>query len=270
MGLLDDIKNDAKKSGQNKGKIFYVREGQKARIRFLQDMDDGMSIVFHDNYSGGLGEVVCRKHFDEECQHCDEEGVRTRNKYCWSVWDYEAKEVKLFLFAVNNCSPLPAIIALYETYGTLTDRDYVVQKTGKQQNTSYSVIPMDKVKFRNEKAKPFSESKMFKILKEAFPDGADDEDEDEKPKNKKGAKKASSKKPKEEDWDDEEEGTEEDYSEMTPKELYKLCKERNIDAEPKKSAKYYINLLEEWGKAQDDWDDEEEDDEDDDWEDDED
>lgn len=269
MGLISDIKNDVKKSGQNKGKLFYVREGQKARVRFLQDMDDGLQFTFHDSYARGIT-AVCREHYGEDCPYCDDEDLRTRSQYCWSVWDYESKEVKLFLFPVNNCSPIPALLALHETYGTITDRDFVIGVTGKQQNKTYSVVPMDKVKFRNDKAKPFSESKVLKILKEAFPDGADDEEEDEKPKNKKGTKKASSKKPKEEDWDDEEEGTEEDYSEMTPKELYKLCKERNIDAEPKKSAKYYINLLEEWEKAQDDWDDEEEDDEDDDWEDDED
>lgn len=43
--------------------------------------------------------------------------------------------------------------------------------------------------------------------------------------------------------DSEDEGT--DYSKMTAKELYKLCKERGIDAEQKKPAKYYIEMLEE-------------------------
>ena len=40
MGLIDKIKADAKKSGGNKGKFIYIREGTKLRIRFLQDMDD--------------------------------------------------------------------------------------------------------------------------------------------------------------------------------------------------------------------------------------
>ena len=52
---------------------------------------------------------------------------------------------------------------------------------------------------------------------------------------------------------------------MSAKELYNLCKERDIKVAPKKPAKYYINQLEEWDTAQEDWGEEEEDDE---WEDD--
>lgn len=266
MGLLDEIRNDVKKSGSNKEKIFFVKEGQKARVRFLNDMEEGAAFTFHDNYSEGI-EVLCRdEHFGKDCPYCEMEGIRTRKKYCWSVWDYEAKEVKLFLFAVNNCSPLPAITAMYETYGTLTDRDFVIQKTGKQQNTTYSVIPMDKVKFRNTKAKPFSESKILSILEKAYPDDTRDEDEDDVPaskkktKTKKGAAKEDD---DDDDWDDEE-GKEIDYSEMSARELYKLCVERGIEAQKKKPEKYYINLLEEYDEANDDWGDEDE--EDDDWE----
>ena len=55
-----------------------------------------------------------------------------------------------------------------------------------------------------------------------------------------------------------------DYSEMTPLQLYKLCKEREIKVAPKKLAKYYIAQLEEYDAAHDDW---EDDDEEEDWED---
>ena len=51
---------------------------------------------------------------------------------------------------------------------------------------------------------------------------------------------------------------------MSPKELYALCKEREIKVPPKKPAKFYINQLEEWDKAQEDWECDEDDDE---WED---
>ena len=50
---------------------------------------------------------------------------------------------------------------------------------------------------------------------------------------------------------------------MSAKELFKLCKEKEIEeAVPKKPAAFYINLLKEYDKAHEDWDDE-----DDDWED---
>ena len=257
MGLVDSIKRDAKKSGQNKSKFMYFREGTKTRIRFLTDMDDGMEVIFHDSFEKGIN-VPCQEIFDRDCNYCEMEGLRTRSQYIWSVYDYEAKEVKLFMFAVNNCSPIPALMAMYENYGTLVDRDYIISVTGKAQNKAFTVIPMDKVKFRNEKAKPYSEKSILKMLDKAFP--ADDSEEDEE-EYEKPAKKSKKKYDTEDDYDDNEseydENEEEDYSSMTPIELYKKCKELKIDVQPRKSQKYYIKQLEDYEKAHDDWDDEE-------------
>ncbi len=270
MGLLDSIKNDVKKSGQNKGKFIYFREGQKQRIRFLNDMDEGLEVVFHDSFEKGIN-VPCQEVFGKECPYCDDEDLRTRSQYVWSVYNYDTKEVQLFMYPVNNCSPVPALLAMYENYGTLTDRDYVISVSGKQQNKTFSVVPMDKEKFRNSKAKVYSESAVLKMIAKAYPcDEDDDDEEDYAPKSKKSKKsssKASSKKAEEDDWDDEEDDVSMEYDEMTPKELYKECQNRGIDCAPKKTAKYYINLLEEDDAAHDDWDDEEDDD---DWEDEED
>lgn len=284
MGLLDKIKNDVKKSGSNKGKIMYFREGTKYRVRFLNDMDDGMEVEFHDNYEKGIN-VPCQEALGRSCPYCDQDDipVRTRSQYIWSVWDYDAKEVKLFMFAVNNCSPIPALMAMYETYGTLTDRDYVITKSGKQQNTTYSVVPMDKVKFRNEKAKPMSDRTILKLLDKAFPCDSQDEDDDEEEtesRSKKAARNSAKARPSRKSYDDDEDDDEDmaqdwdddgddeedtpDYSEMSPRELYDLCVERKIKVPTKKPAKFYINQLEEYDAAHNDWDDE---DEEDDWED---
>lgn len=272
MGLIDKIKADVKKSGSNKGKFIYFREGQKTRIRFLTDLDDGMEIQFHDSFERSIM-VPCQELFGRPCKYCDDEGLRTRSQYIWSVWNYEAKEVQLFMFPVNNCSPIPALMAMYENYGTITDRDYVISVTGKQQQKSFSVVPMDKVKFRNEKAKPYSEQKILQMLDKAWPDEDRDEDEEEeeitKKRPSKGSQKKVTKKVEEEDYDDDDdydedmEDEEEDegvsYEDMTPKELFDMCKERGIKAQPKKPAKFYIRLLEEADKAEDDWGDEDED-----------
>ena len=275
MGLVDKIKQDVKKSGRNKGKFIYFREGQKQRIRFLTDMDDGMEVTFHDSFEAGIN-VPCQELFGKDCPYCDEEGLRTRSQYIWSVYNYETKEVQLFMYPVNNCSPIPALMAMYENYGTITDRDYVISVSGKQQNKTFSVVPMDKVKFRNAKVKPFSEQAILKMLDKAYPADADEDDEDEdddKPvkkskssKSKPNTKKAKPEPEEDEDWEDEEE-EELDYSEMSPKELYQLCKERDIDVAPKKPAKYYINQLEEYDAAQEDWEDDDSEDDEEDWED---
>lgn len=272
MGLLDKIKNDAKKSGQNKSKFIYFREGQKQRIRFLQDMDEGMEIVFHDSFEQGIN-VPCQELFGRECKYCGDSDLRTRSQYCWSVWNYETSEVQLFMFAVNNCSPVPALVSMYEAYGTLLDRDYVISVSGKQQNKTFSVVPMDKVKFRNTKAKPYSKKAVLQFIDKAWPsdDEPDEDDEDYTPKKKqpKSAKKTHDDYDVEDDYDDdvdvddEDEDDDNDYESMSAKELFQLCKKRKIDAMPKKSQKYYIKLLEEYDEAQSDWGD----DEDNEWED---
>ena len=245
MGLLDKIKKDAQKSGQNKGKFIFIKDGEKRRVRFLSDMDDGIVVTFHDNFEASVN-VPCQEIFGRECNYCDEDGLRTRDQYAWSVWDYETKEVRILMYPMNNCSPVGAIAAMYENYGTLLDRDYVISVSGKQQNKQFSVIPMDKNKFRNDKAKPYSRKAFLDILDKAYPDehkdDFDEDDEDEKPKRK------SSKK-KNDDW---EESENMDYEDMTAKELYKLCEERDIECEPKMKEKYYIRLLEEYDEENED------------------
>lgn len=271
MGLVDDIKDQVKKSGTNKGKFLYFKEGTKVRVRFLDDMEDGHKIRFHDSFQLGIN-VPCQETFDRECPYCDDDELRTRDQYAWCVWDYDAKEVKVLMAPVNQCSPVPALVSMYEAYGTLKDRDYIITKSGKQQSTTYSVVPMDKAKFRNAKAKPLSEQKFLQILDKAFPcDTSDDEDE-EYSKKKKSPKRPHQKQRYEEpddddEWDDEDESEDEvDYYELSTKELYKLCKERDIDVVPKKSSQYYITKLEDDdSKHEDGWDDEEDYDEDD-WE----
>lgn len=281
MGLVDKIKADVKKSGQNKSKFIYFREGQKQRIRFLTDMDDGMEITFHDSYAKSIA-VPCQEHFGRNCPYCEDEELRTRSQYIWSVYNYETKEVQLFMFPVNNCSPIPALMAMYENYGTICDRDYVISVSGKQQNKTFSVVPMDKVRFRNDKVKAYSEKAILKMLDKAFPCDAEESDEEEededievtsrkksgKPAAKSGKRKDQE--PEDDDdyddsYDEEEDEDKVDYSDMTAKELYQLCKERGIDVKPKRPERFYIKQLEEYDAAHEDWD---EDESDDNWEDD--
>lgn len=252
--ILSDIKNEIKKSGASKGKIMYFKEDVKARVRFLNDFEDGMKVPFHDSFQEGIN-VPCQELFGRECRYCEMDHLRTRNQYIWSVWDYDSKEVKIIMAAVNNCSPVPTLCALYETYGTLLDRDFIISRKGKQQNTTYAIVPMDKAKFRNPKAKPLSESAILKLLDKAYPD---DEMEGES-----GDKSG--------------EGNGTEYEEMSAKELYELCKKRDIDVPKKKPERFYIKKLKEWDEEQEDdegeddgWDegeDEEQDGSEDEWED---
>jgi hypothetical protein len=276
MSILSNIKKGVANSGSNKGKVLYFKDGSKLRIRFLAEIEDGVEITQHDKFDDGIN------FFDQEIingeahELQEDDSVRHRTCYIWPVWDYDAKEVKIFIGYANKFSPLPALVGMYESYGTIMDRDYVISRSGSQLNTSYTVVPMDKVKFKNSKAKALSEKKILSILDKAFPapgNELDVDDEDDKPAKKSSKKKGKKKKPEpepEEDEDDEDEETG-DYSDMSAKELYMECIERGIKAKKKKKAPYYIDLLEEYDEEQedededeDDWEDED-DDEEDDW-----
>lgn len=234
-GLINRMKEDVRKSGSVQKEIFYVGADQKRRVRFLQELDDGIEIVLHSNYEAGQT-ILCGESIGESCD-CDDydydDGWRTKSMYAWSVWDVEEKRVKIFMYAMNQYSPLPQILSFAEDYETIMDRDYVIKVKGKQLDKTVTVVPQDKEKFKNKKAKPYTEEEMIEILKKNYSNDIDDVDDD--------------------DDDDEEK----DYDEMTPKELYKECKNRGIDAKKGKKEKYYIALLEEYDEDEEDDDDEE-------------
>lgn len=265
---LGNIKSAIAKSGSSKGKFMFFKEGTKVRVRFLSDMEDGLEVKFHDSFALGVN-VPCQEEFGRECEYCEDENLRTRSMFVWSVYDYESKEVKLLMFAVNQCSPVAMLASLYETYGTLTDRDYEIKQNGSGQGKSFSVIGLDKKKFRNTKVHAMSDEAILKCIDKAYPaDNSEDleEEEDEKPRNKKKKGKSKTKvpmnEPEEDEWDEDEEEQENDYESMKPQELYKLCKERDIKCKPHKTKEYYIDLLEEYDEEEndsDDWDEDEED-----------
>lgn len=261
MSLLGKIKQGVANSGSNKKSVLYVKADSKVRIRFLHEIEDGFEITNHDHFDNGIN------FFDQELikgdRHPlqDDETLRHRSAYVFSVYDIDAKEEKLFIGYANNFNPLPSFVAMSEAYGTIMDRDYIIQRDGKGTSSKYSVIPMDKVKFKNSKAKPFSKKKALDILDKAFPVNEDEEEEKETKKRKKKSKARV-----EEDDDDDDDDDENDYEGMSPKELYMECIERGLKAKKKQKPKYYITMLvEDDEKAEDGWDDEEDEDEEDDW-----
>lgn len=69
---------------------------------------------------------------------------------------------------------------------------------------------------------------------------ADVDDEAEKPTTKKRARKAKAEEPEDETEPD----SDGEYVGKNAMELFKLCKSRKLKAQPKKPAKYYIDILE--------------------------
>ncbi len=242
MGIIENIKRDIAKSGTNKSKILYVKSDSKVRIRFLQELDTGYQFDFHDSYELGVN-ALCQEELGKDCPIHDDERLRTRPMYVWSVYNYDTQEVQLMVYAVNSFTPVNALMTMYENYETIMDRDYVIQKTGKGTNTAYTVIPQDKQKFRNTKLKPLAKSAILKILAAAYPlpdkyrgldsEYDDAEINDEDIPHSKARKKAVSNKNKEEEDYYYNDDMLDDFDEMVGKK--KKAKKTAKKAKPKKA-----------------------------------
>jgi hypothetical protein len=224
--LIEMMKESISRAGSSKRATFYLKKDGKCRVRFLNDMDDGIAVLFHDKF--GEFNHPCLKYYGKKCPNCDNKEARSAENYIWTIYNYETKQRELFMYKANKASPIPMLIAMQEAYGTITDRDYIIQRLGEGTDTTYQVVPNDKAPFKvtGENATPYTKSEVLKKIYEAFPcdDAEDDDDEDSDD---------------EAPWDDEDDG----YEDMKPIDLYKICKEKGISAEPKKSKDYYINLL---------------------------
>lgn len=299
MSLLNEIKQQAKTSGNALANIFFVKDGDKKRVRFLTDFEDGVAIPWLNDFNRNIN-CPNPEFFGKENPYADDEDVRQDEKnvmYMWQVYDYDSNSVKPFLYKANNCSPVMNLAAYYETNGTILDRDYIIQCTGSGTNRTMPVLAMDKNKFK-QSIKKLSKQQIKKLLEEVyskqFQGEADEEDSDNYVDMtakelyqlcKERGLEVETKKQKpyyveileaddmdrntvngytdEPDSDNWEEETEVDYTTMKAVDLWHLCKDKGIDAEARQKKQYYIDLLE----SQEEWDDEADEEDSDDWED---
>ena len=142
-------------------------------------------------------------------------------------------------------SPIPAFIEMYEEFGTIMDRDYKIKKVGQGQGGSFVVTPLDKERFSNKKAKPYTESQVHDILEKAYAksdvdtDDDDDDEEDEAPKkaSKKEAPKKAKKKKKP--------SLRDQFEELSFKELKEIALEIGISKKELKAFEDEEELLDE-------------------------
>lgn len=199
--LIKQMKDRIAKSGSSKKEVLYFAPDSVKRVRFLQELDTGHMIEFHSDFDIHVYEMCKDPEDHENCKLCQDE-VPILENYVWSVWDYDSNAVRLICTKATGVSPIPALIEMFEEFGTIKDRDYKIKKVGKGTGGSFVVTPLDKSTFRNSKAKPYSEKQIREILEKAFTsqtnDDADDDDDEEEEEEtvSKKSKKASKKAPK--------------------------------------------------------------------------
>ena len=198
--LIAEMKAKIAASGTSKKEILYFGKDSVKRVRFLQEFDTGYVFEFHNDWAANILELCKDPEDHEDCPLC-EQGIKIYENFAWSVWDYDSNSVRILLFKANGVSPIPSFIEMYEEFGTIMDRDYKIKKVGQGQGGSFVVTPLDKERFNNKKAKPFTKKQMQEILDKAYAkqeveDDEDEEEDEEEVTSKKSKKRAKKKKQK--------------------------------------------------------------------------
>lgn len=215
--LMARVKQQIAKSGNARKGTFYVPKDGKARMRFLEDWEEGREIPWHRKWNTKSNaydvDTPCLAVFGKECPFCGSSEVRTQVRYVWQVWNYEnGGERQVFCYAANQFSPLPGVIAQQEARGTITAYDFVITRNGEGRNTSYGVATLPDKSFRAE-VRLLSDAKLMKLIWDAFgtgslddyPDAGEDSADDEEDEESEDEEEED-----DEDTDDDEDDSDED------------------------------------------------------------
>jgi hypothetical protein len=232
--IYDSIKEKLENTG-NGGKIFFTTAGDKKKIRMLTDFEEALPIEYHNSPFGSEARFShpCLKYYGKKCPHCGDKNSKNDTLYAYSAYDYKSQEVKLFLYKANKCSPLAALMSIYDVCGTIVDKDFTISQIGEQSSKTFNLVAGDKKQFKVDVEK-LTEEEIFEIIKGdkyAYnlgdgveeEDSDDDEDEEEvKPKKKAKKEEVPVKNKKapvveddddDDDFDDDEEDEDEDEEE---------------------------------------------------------
>ena len=142
--------------------MFRLKEGEKKRVRFLtdlQDFEDGVrgpyEFKMHSKWGDdGLWDTPCESYEGiDPCQYCaimkiegqGKDRVKLIPKYVFTVRDLDeedkTKANKTFCYQAGGRSPIPAMMEMFEKFGTLLDRAYELKIVGKGQSKTFVLIP---------------------------------------------------------------------------------------------------------------------------------
>lgn len=182
--MVSIMRQQIERTGSSKADIFYVKSGDRKRIRFLKDAENAMQVQWHDKFGDGGHNTPCLKHYGKPCPYCKmtRDETRTKPMFAWPVYSYADNAVQLFMYRATTHSPINQLLAAYEDKGTLVDRDYTVARNGEGLDTNYNVIGQDREEFKLKgKVTIPSDEEMLKIIANAFdvPSGAGAADADD-------------------------------------------------------------------------------------------
>lgn len=163
---IEEIKAAAERPASKGSSRNYFKwaAGEEKVIRFLTDGEDILLAEMHEFVpcaDGSKRSFVCRKEFDADCPICEEvpDSRRRQIGFGIALWR-ETKREKGQVVTVDHLNDdgkaYVGIIqqsprnfwsffwAAYDRYGTITDRDYSVNRQGSGVDTTYTAFPDNK------------------------------------------------------------------------------------------------------------------------------
>jgi len=163
-GINKQLQNNQGGGDRVKAKFLKLADGQSVKVRFLQELDADSP---HYNADAGLGFVaiehqspadfrrraLCTMDEEGSCYGCEqyragEKGFRQKQKLYINALVTTpdgTKEVQVVSQGFGPKSVTPALIEAAGDYGSITNREFKLKRTGAgQTDTSYTLIPQDK------------------------------------------------------------------------------------------------------------------------------
>lgn len=171
MGLVKGLANINKQldsqggsSDRVKAKFFKLKDGESAKVRFLQELDadspfynaeagQGFLAVEHQAPDNFQRRALCTAEDEGRCYGCEQysagvKGYRQKSKlYVNALVTLPSGEKEVQVLSQGNGpkSVTPALIEAAGEFGSITNREFKIKRTGAgQTDTSYTLTPLDK------------------------------------------------------------------------------------------------------------------------------
>lgn len=134
-------------------KKIYIRlkDGESVRVRILGP-EDYVEYKAHGNYNAGIFTQPCIEPDGKDCAMCeaakadldDFKGLYAKKRYLFAMADIDESMIRFFDASKGQAKPLIDAIDQYED--DLTEVAFIFKRTGQKTETSYSLLPVFKLK----------------------------------------------------------------------------------------------------------------------------
>lgn len=223
VGSKEKLKESLEASSGDQIWIKQIPSDGEMTVRFLQEMDSWFE--FREHWGDSVKSYFACVGKDNDCPGCNgatEQDQRTSKRYLVNALDVETGRVIPLKLPVDLVNRLET---RWDRYETITDRDYLLSRTGKGLNTTYDLDPqspdaLDVSRYEDQLHDP------QEILEKQWSDAWENND---KPKATTASKPDVA---EDTDIEDEVELTESDIRNMKVAELEEVCEKLGIDVDP--------------------------------------